>query len=194
MRRRPPAGRGESMTRVTSSLFRSKRKPALPPPVITYLGVLFCRTGKIAHCVSPPGAQFSFGALRSEITADERGSVCMPRLIAMLAMLAPMQAFVLPSARAAPRKSIACVAQQPTGSGEYVVSRRSIAGHAAVCGALLSPSISSLTTLRLSLTLTLTRLDWQRLGSLASRRHGRSTPLRSRPRRRSTRRSERSGS
>ena len=68
----------------------------------------------------------------------------------MLAMLAPMQAFVLPSARAAPRKSIACVAQQPTGSGDYVVSRRSIAGHAAVCDALLSPSISSLTTLSLS--------------------------------------------
>ena len=81
----------------------------------------------------------------------------MPRLIAMLAMLAPMQAFVLPSARAAPRKSIACVAQQPTGSGEYLVSRRSIAGHAAVCGALLSPSISSLTTLCLRLSLTLTQ-------------------------------------
>ena len=57
----------------------------------------------------------------------------MTRLLGVFfAMLAPVHAFVLPSARATPRKSIACVAQLPTGSGEQMVSRRSMAGHAAV--------------------------------------------------------------
>ena len=64
----------------------------------------------------------------------------MTRLFAVFVMLAPLHAFVLPSARATPRTSITCVAQQqqPTSSssGEHAVSRRSMVGHAVggLCG------------------------------------------------------------
>ena len=53
-----------------------------------------------------------------------RDGVQMTRHLAVLALLAPLHALVLPSARTTPRKGIAC--------GEHVVSRRSFAGHAAV--------------------------------------------------------------
>ena len=96
----------------------------------------------------------------------------MSPLLCAFVLLAPVHAFVLPSALATPRKSIACVAQQPSGSGEQMVSRRSMAGHAAVCAAVWSPSLPALTTLSLTpcltlslsltLTLTLTRWAWQR--------------------------------
>ena len=64
----------------------------------------------------------------------------------MFALAASLHAFVPPSARATPRKSIACVEQRPTSSGDHIVSRRSLADAAvglAALGLLGQPGASS---------------------------------------------------
>ena len=65
----------------------------------------------------------------------------------MFAMAAPLHAFVPPSARATPHKSIASVEQRPTSSGDHIVSRRSLVADAAVglaaLGLLGQPGASS---------------------------------------------------
>ena len=69
------------------------------------------------------------------------------RVLAMFAMAAPLHAFVPPSARATPHKSIASVEQRPTSSGDHIVSRRSLVADAAVglaaLGLLGQPGASS---------------------------------------------------
>ena len=69
------------------------------------------------------------------------------RLLAMFAMAAPLLAFVPPSARATPRKSIASIEQRPTSSGDHIVSRRTLAVDAVVglaaLGLLGQPGASS---------------------------------------------------
>ena len=65
----------------------------------------------------------------------------------MFALAASLHAFVPPSARATPRKSIACVEQRPASSGDHIVSRRSLVADAAVglaaLGLLGQPGASS---------------------------------------------------
>ena len=69
------------------------------------------------------------------------------RVLAMFAMAAPLLAFVPPSARATPRKSIASIEQRPTSSGDHIVSRRTLAVDAVVglaaLGLLGQPGASS---------------------------------------------------
>ena len=83
--------------------------------------------------------------MRREIPTD--AAMRTLRLLAMFAMAAPLLAFVPPSARATPRKSIASIEQRPTSSGDHIVSRRSALADAVVglaaLGLLGQPGASS---------------------------------------------------